>query len=750
VHRLKKISLLLFVLLLTLNLKAQDAIITILDQQSKQPVPFAIICFETLDGKTKNNHASDNVGKLPNTIKKRSIIAVSCVGYISKMDTIDIKQSITIFLQPTVYNLDEVVVTGQFKAVKADQSIYKIDVINSRQIADKAANNLSELLSNELNVRTSQDVTLGTNLSIQGLSGEHVKILVDGVPVIGRQDGILDLSQITLFNVDHIEVVEGPMSVVYGSNALAGAINIITKEPIHGRFIGQANTYNESVGVYNFDGNAVYRAKEHTISANGGRNFFAGYSAVDTSRSKQWKPKLQYYGNLDYVLAGNNHKLRVNTNYFNEELRNRGDVFRNQNAYMAIDEYFYTIRWNTKVDYLRTFDNQNRLEAIAAYSYYNKTKKTTTKDMVTLSEDLSSDPLSQDTTVFHNVMSRITFGNSSKDILNYQSGFEGNIDTGSGKRLNGKKRNDDYDGFLTVIFLPKRKFNTQAGFRFIHNTQFKAPLVYSLNIKYSPFSYLLFRASYGKGFRAPSLKELYLDFVDINHDITGNDQLKSEISNNFDASGIYTFQHNKHTIALDAMLFYNAFQNKIDLVRTNYATNSYTYYNVGEGNYIAKGAEVKLQYQFHPRFSFNAGMYFLGRSRIENLDNFYYSTDYTLNFNYKSLRYLFRLSAYYKYTDNWYDSSVQYTNDNVIDKVTPYYMKGYHTIDVTLSRPFFKNSIEIATGLKNLFNIKNIYSYGSAGDNPHSGTDAGNTPVGLNTDIYEILLLYLHIPPHCS
>jgi outer membrane receptor for ferrienterochelin and colicins len=115
--------------------------------------------------------------------------------------------------------VDEVVVTGQYKAIKADKSIYKVDVINNTQIKSKAANNLAELLSTELNLRTSMDASLGTNISIQGLSGEHVKILVDGIPVIGRQSGILDLSQVVLSNVDHIEIVEGPMSVIYGSNA---------------------------------------------------------------------------------------------------------------------------------------------------------------------------------------------------------------------------------------------------------------------------------------------------------------------------------------------------------------------------------------------------------------------------------------------------------------------------------------------------------------------------------------------------
>jgi outer membrane receptor for ferrienterochelin and colicins len=123
-------------------------------------------------------------------------------------------------------------------------------------------------------------------------------------------------------------------------------------------------------------------------------------------------------------------------------------------------------------------------------------------------------------------------------------------------------------------------------------------------------------------------------------------------------------------------------------------------------------------------------MNFLGRSRISNLDSFYYSTDYTLNFNYKSLRYLFRLSAYYKYTDSWYDSQAQYNANHVITNILPSYIKGYHTLDITLSRPFFKNTLEIATGLKNLFNNKNVFSYGSSSDNPHSSFGSGNTPIG--------------------
>lgn len=729
-------SILLLLFLFAFDLNAQEPLITILDKQSKIAVPYANVCLESLENKAKSNIIADHSGELPNSVKTRSVIAISSIGYVTKMDTINPNQPIIIYLQPTAYNVDEVVVTGQFQAVKADRSIYKINVINSRTIADKGANNLAELLSNELNIRLMQDASLGTNLNLQGLSGEHVKILIDGVPVIGRQDGILDLSQIVLSNVDHIELVEGPMSVVYGSNALAGAINILTREPKNGQFIGKANTYYESIGIYNFDGNFAYQTKEHTINASGGRNFFSGFSANDTSRSKQWKPKRQYFGNLDYILNYGSNKLRVSGNFFNEELHNPGNVFRNQNTYMAIDEYHYTARRNVSADYIKKTGDKSKLELLMAYSYYNKTKKTTTKDMVTLAESRSTDPTAQDTTIFQNIISRATFSDNSMKPLNYQTGLEGNIETGTGKRLNGDKRIDDYAGFITAILFPERKFNTQAGIRMIYNTKFKAPLVYSLNVRYTPMPDLSFRASFGKGFRAPSLKELYLEFVDMNHNITGNDQLKSEFSYNYNVSAVSAIKFGKHSFKIDATLFYNSFQNKIELLRTSSLTNAYTYYNIGNGNFVTKGAEVNLQYQMHPRFTFNAGVNFLRRSSIANLNSYYTSTDYALNFNYKNLRYLFRLSAYYKYTGDWYGSTVQYDANHLIDQIIPSYVKGYHTLDLTLSRPFFKNNIEIAGGMKNLFNNKNTDSYGSNGDNPHSGNDPGNTPVGWGRTIF--------------
>jgi len=81
----------------------------------------------------------------------------------------------------------------------------------------------------------------GQGIQMQGFSPEYTLILIDGEPVIGRMAGTLDVSRVTLHGVKHIEVVEGPSSSLYGSEALAGVVNIITSQPTSG-FSGQIST----------------------------------------------------------------------------------------------------------------------------------------------------------------------------------------------------------------------------------------------------------------------------------------------------------------------------------------------------------------------------------------------------------------------------------------------------------------------------------------------------------------------------
>ena len=195
-----KVSLFVIFVLFSLSVKGQNQTLQVLDKQTGEPVPYSFVCLESLDKKVKSNKMTDINGKAEVTINKRSQIAVSSVGYTALIDTINPGTPLTFYLVQSSLGLNEVVVTGQFTPQRVDKSIYNVKVISALQIEEKAAQNLQELLSTELNIRSTQDNILGSGLSIQGLSGENVKLLIDGVPVIGRKKGINYSDQITLSN----------------------------------------------------------------------------------------------------------------------------------------------------------------------------------------------------------------------------------------------------------------------------------------------------------------------------------------------------------------------------------------------------------------------------------------------------------------------------------------------------------------------------------------------------------------------
>ncbi|NRA50135.1 MAG: Plug domain-containing protein, partial [Phaeodactylibacter sp.] len=124
--------------------------------------------------------------------------------------------------------LEDIIVTAQYAPTESKNAVHDIYTIKQEVIEQRGATNLEQLLQQEANIRIRQDMVLGSSMSLLGIDGQNVKIMIDGVPVIGRQDGNIDLNQLNLNNIERVEIVEGPMSVSYGTDALAGVINLIT------------------------------------------------------------------------------------------------------------------------------------------------------------------------------------------------------------------------------------------------------------------------------------------------------------------------------------------------------------------------------------------------------------------------------------------------------------------------------------------------------------------------------------------
>src|SRR5690606_31303934 len=112
-----------------------------------------------------------------------------------------------------------------------------------------------------------------------------IKILMDGVPIGGREGGNIDLSQFNVYNIERIEIIQGPMSIMYGSDALGGVINLISKNTK--KKIGlSGEAYYESVGKYNFNLTATKTFGKHSLSIGGGRNYFDGYGKLNADTGK--------------------------------------------------------------------------------------------------------------------------------------------------------------------------------------------------------------------------------------------------------------------------------------------------------------------------------------------------------------------------------------------------------------------------------------------------------------------------------
>jgi len=700
--------------------QGQPTRVSVIDAMDAKPVSYAHVCFESPDKTFRQYTVTDEQGEASCQVPDTAIVAVSFVGYETRFETVVPGQRCIIRLMPNAALMEEVIVTAQFSPQRADKSIYRVKVINSKQIEMKAATNLGDLLRSEVNIRTNQDGVLGSSISLQGLSGENVKFLIDGIPVIGRMNGNIDLGQLGLHNADHVEIIEGPMSVVYGSNALAGVINIITRQNEHDRLTLRANGYAESAGVVNADAAFAIKHGAHVLSFSGGRNFFGGFSNPDTSRARQWKPKQQVFADASWLYSHKNLKIKTAGQFFDELLLNRGNLIAPyyENAF---DNQFYTRRYVARTDLSWQPAQNHRLTMLAAWSGFNRRKETWFNDLTTLTQSLTTNSEDQDTTAFNNVNIRGQWSRSSDDAwFNWQAGIDANIESASGKRIDeGLQQMGDYASFVSLLLRPHPVIEIQPGARAAYNSRYTAPLVYSLNVKWNLSEKLTLRGSAARGFRAPALKELYLFFVDVNHNIRGNPSLMAEDSDNFNLAFQFQHERSRFNITTGFSMFYNHIRNIITLAEQE--KQLYTYVNVSD--FRSQGMQINATFRFFPRLVITTGAGLTGRSNSVAGGRYAWTTDINSEITYQWLRQNMSMTVWYKYTGRLPQFYI-----NARGELSESFLAAYHMMDVSVGKSFLGDRVTIHVGVKNLFDITSIESGGESGG-VHSG-GSSTQPVG--------------------
>jgi outer membrane receptor for ferrienterochelin and colicins len=639
---------------------------------------------------------------------------------------------------PTVKQLDEVVVTGQFQPQSVKHSVYKIRTISQERIKLRAATDLAGVLNNELGIRFSTDFALGeTDISIMGMSGQNVKILLDGVPLVDRGSTKQSLSQIDINTVERIEIVEGPMSVVYGTDALAGVVNIITKKNKAGTHLSvSARVQEESLGkeydpftdqgVHNENIAVNWNNKMFNAGASITRNNMGGWQGDSKGRTKDWRPKDQTLasGTIGYQHGKLNAWYRLN--YLDETITAAGPANPDNTA---TDQEFITSRFTHQAQ--ADFRASNRLNLNASFSYqdYERRTRTTDINLVTNKRTLNVNLAGgQDIAKFSSIFFRGTATYKVSEMVSLQPGVEIKIDESTGQRIKGNPSIGDYSFFISSEIKPNSWINIRPGLRFSENSVYDAPpVIPSINTKFTISKNWDLRASYARGFRAPALRELYFDFHDANHSINGNTNLKAEYSNSFNASLTWR-QAKDHPVTISSTLsgFYNEFDNQITTALANDPNdpNLYTYINVDKFKTTGATLENSLAWK---NLSVNIGLFYIGRYnrysddpayKTEDLPGFTWSPEINSNIVYRFPKLGASAGVFYKYTGK--TPSYQIAVVNAQQVISLVEVEAYHWADITLTKNIGKYLVA-SGGLKNLFDITRIQNTASSGGVHSSG-----------------------------
>ena len=635
-------------------------------------------------------------------------------------------------------SLQEVVVTGQFQAQSLRNSVYRIRVVGQERIQLRGAADLQQLLSSEIGFRFSNDNTLGTSdVELMGMSGRNVKILLDGVPMVDRGDTRESLNQIDINTIERVEIVEGPMSVLYGSDALAGVINIITKKRAPGRLSIRAKAQEETAGpeYYPFSYRGLHQQSADASlqgshwSANAGATHydFNGWGGDTYGRAKSWKPKEQWLGHarVGYTSAG--FRIYYRLDGLQETIKSRGAIGQ---TYKALDQRYSTRRYMHQVQGDWSVSENMKLNTILSYTDYKRQTRTTEHDFVTGKDQLTGGAGEQDASGLNGELFRTTLQNKFSDAFHIQAGIDINREQASGQRIKGTPAITDYALFLSAEIAPLPSVNIRPGLRFIKNSVYDAPpVIPSINTKISLSKSLDLRLAYAYGFRAPALRELYFNYYDANHNIVGNPDLKAEHSNSFNAAVSYNTsrgENQRYSSTLSA--YYNQFRNQI-----NYAVNpanpqQYTMVNIDqfkttglmlENTFAGKNLEATLGFGYLARYNRFAG----DALYKDQVPLFMGSPEVNTNLAYTVQKAGIKLGLFYKFTGKRPGYELVTNGQQQVRQTN---IDHFHLADLTASKNLL-SYCTLTAGVRNLFNVTSINS--STPGNGAAHTGSGPLPV---------------------
>ncbi len=523
------------------------------------PIEFAhIILLHTTFVTISDERGDYTIGEIPPGQYK---LQASSIGYQTRTLVVNIKAEekkvVDIGLQEDASQLQEVVITGTMKEVSKMNSPIPVEVYAPSLFLKNPTPNIFEALSmvNGVQPQINCNVCNTGDIHINGLEGPYTMILIDGMPIVSSLATVYGLAGIPNSLVKRIEVVKGPASTLYGSEAVGGVINIITKEPQSSPKL-KMDVYGTTLAEYNADIASAFKVKKS--SALVGVNYFNFWKKWDIN----------------------------NDNFTDATLQQRASVFNKWSIYRHSGKnfslaarYVYENRWGGELQWTPAYRGS---DVIYGESIYTNRAELIGNYQLNGRQDLNVD-------FSYNYHLQDSYYGTTSYLANQHTGFLqlrwnkkiGRHDWLAGLPLRYTYYDDNTTGTLSIdgknkpgiTFLPglfiqdemkfTEKFSILAGARYDHHNVHGNIFTPRISFKLSPNLNNTIRLTGGSGYRVVNL------FTEEHAALTGSRQVI--IKNNLDPERSWNvnFNYAKNILLksgylnLDGSVFYTYFTNKI-------------------------------------------------------------------------------------------------------------------------------------------------------------------------------------------
>ncbi len=469
--------------------------------------------------------------------------------------------------------LDVVVITASRRLQRVSDAPVTTEVISRQDIERSGAQDLNALLTQYVGVQPEPSVVGSGGVQLEGLSSQHVLVLVDGQPLSGRIDGELDLSRVPTWMIDHVEVIKGPLATLYGSSAMGGVINVITRD--------------------------VYQARPAmTLSATGGSQGRMEANGAVRGGAGDVRGLIGLGRRQDDVQPGRADQSGARANRWDANGKVKwsptGSGVTVDGAVLGVRE---DQRWQTGQLYYFSNNTQadaraglsaplgsggtNRMGVTVYYSQFAHTsRQATLPEPVSDSGDVSTESLGR---------IEATFSGQVRPGQIVDAGVDIDREALSADRIEGGHRLSTSAEPYVQYTVGVGPLQIVPGARLSYSDQWGTHFTPKIAALYPLGDGVSLRLSAGAGYRAPDFKELYITFLNgaVGYVVHGNPALRPETSSNVTGGIEWSGAHAYARV----QAYTNRFSSFIESVQQadSGAIEQYTYANVAHG--VTRGAD---------------------------------------------------------------------------------------------------------------------------------------------------------------